>query len=159
MTVVVRVQAEAFDVGAELEALRIGKPQVGAIASFVGTVRNTNDAANDGATVGTLTLEHYPGMTEQAIRAICDDACTRWTLDDVTVVHRIGTLSPTDAIVLVATSSAHRGDALDACAFVIDFLKTQAPFWKKEATPHGERWVEARTSDDAALARWTAAPS
>ena len=156
MAIVVRVQPEAFDVGVELAALHRDKPRVGAIASFIGTVRDRDFNANDGDGVATLTLEHYPGMTERAIREIVDEAAGRWSLYDVTVIHRVGTLAPTDAIVLVATSAAHRGEALDACAFVIDFLKTRAPFWKKEVTPDGEGWVEARASDDAALQRWAA---
>ncbi|MGI9025686.1 MAG: molybdenum cofactor biosynthesis protein MoaE [Burkholderiaceae bacterium] len=151
MAIVVRVQAGDFDVGAELAALRIGKPAVGAIANFIGIVRDVNDDAH----VGTLALEHYPGMTERAIEAICEQAAARWSLFDVTVIHRYGTLAPTDQIVLVATSSAHRGDALEACGFIMDFLKTQAPFWKKESTSDGERWVDARAGDDEALARWT----
>ena len=150
MAIVVRVQAEDFDAGAELAALRIGKPAVGAIANFIGVVRDVNDDAR----VGKLTLEHYPGMTERAIEAICEQAAARWLLFDVTVIHRFGTLAPTDQIVMVATSSAHRGDALEACGFIMDFLKTQAPFWKKESTSEGERWVDARASDDDALARW-----
>ena len=156
MPSVVRVQAEDFDVGAELAALRIGKPEVGAIASFIGIVRDLNAVAgHDGSLVGSLTLEHYPGMTERALEAICADASARWSLVDLLVIHRHGTLLPTDQIVLVAASSAHRGDAFDACSFVMDYLKTQAPFWKKETTDRGERWVEARDSDDAAAARWT----
>ena len=158
MTIVVKVQTEDFDVAGELSALRVGKPEVGALASFIGIVRDVNETANDEARVGTristLTLEHYPGMTERSIAAICEEACSRWSLFDVTVVHRYGTLAPTDQIVLVATSSAHRGDALDACGFIMDFLKTQAPFWKKESTSDGERWVDARASDDDALERW-----
>ena len=154
MTIVVRVQAGDFDAGAELAALRIGKPAVGAIANFIGVVRDVNDAVNGDARVGTLTLEHYPGMTERAIEAICEQAAVRWSLSDITVIHRYGTLAPTDQIVMVATSSAHRGDALEACGFIMDFLKTQAPFWKKESTSEGARWVDARASDDAALARW-----
>ena len=158
MAIVVRVQTEDFDVGAELTVLRADKPEVGALASFIGIARDVNKVANDEARVGTriftLTLEHYPGMTERSIAAICEEACSRWSLFDVTVIHRYGTLVPTDQIVLVATSSAHRGDALDACGFIMDFLKTQAPFWKKESTPDGERWVDARASDDQALARW-----
>ena len=153
MAIVVRVQQEDFEVGAALAQLRVGKPEVGAIASFIGVVRDLNDAT----AVASLTLEHYPGMTERSIEAICDDACARWSLGDVLVIHRVGTLAPTDQIVLVATSSAHRGDALAACAFVMDYLKTQAPFWKKEATPSGTRWVDARASDDAALDRWRGA--
>lgn len=150
MAIAVRVQTEDFDAGAELAALRVGKPAVGAVASFIGIVRDVNDRAN----IGTLTLEHYPGMTERSIATICEEACSRWSLFDVTVIHRYGTLAPTDQIVLVATSSAHRGDALEACGFIMDFLKTQAPFWKKEATADGERWVAARASDHEALARW-----
>ncbi len=150
MAIIVKVQTEDFDVGVELAALRVGKPEVGALASFVGIVREVNDDAR----VNTLTLEHYPGMTERSIETICDEACARWSLFDVTVIHRYGTLTPTDQIVLVATSSAHRGDALEACGFIMDFLKTQAPFWKKESTTSGERWVDARASDDQALARW-----
>jgi molybdopterin synthase catalytic subunit len=150
MTILVKVQTEDFDVGAELAAMRAGKPGVGALASFVGIVRDVNDQAR----IGSLTLEHYPGMTERAIEAICDEAVKRWSLIDVTVIHRYGTLAPTDQIVLVATSSAHRGDALAACDFIMDFLKTQAPFWKKESTPDGERWVEAHASDEEALGRW-----
>ena len=152
MAVTVRVQHDDFDVGAELTALRTGRPEVGAIASFIGVVRDLNDRA----AVGTLTLEHYPGMTERSLEAICVEATRRWSLFDVVVVHRIGTLQPTDPIVLVATSAAHRGEAFEACAFVMDYLKTQAPFWKKEATDRGERWVDARASDAAAAGRWTA---
>ena len=158
MAIVVKVQTEDFDVGAELATLRVGRPEVGAIANFIGIVRDVNDPVNEMARAGTrictLTLEHYPGMTERSIEAICEQACSRWSLFDVTVIHRYGTLAPTDQIVLVATSAAHRGDALDACGFIMDFLKTQAPFWKKESTPEGERWVDARTSDDEARARW-----
>jgi molybdopterin synthase catalytic subunit len=154
VAIFVRVQTEDFDVGAELARLRSGHPEVGAIASFIGVVRDLND----GATVGSLTLEHYPGMTEKSIEAICEDAAARWSLVDTLVIHRVGTLVPTDQIVLVATTSSHRDDALAACAFVMDYLKTQAPFWKKEVTPSGTRWVEARASDDAALARWDATP-
>ena len=154
MAIVVRVQTEDFDAGVELTALRAGKPAVGAIANFIGIVRDANDQARVGARIDTLTLEHYPGMTERSISSICEEACSRWSLFDVTVIHRYGTLAPTDQIVLVATSSAHRGDALEACGFIMDFLKTQAPFWKKEVTSGGERWVDARTTDDEALARW-----
>jgi molybdopterin synthase catalytic subunit len=153
---IVRVQAEDFDVGAELAALRIGKPEVGAVASFIGIVRDLNAVAGDAARVGSLTLEHYPGMTERALESICAEAATRWSLVDLLVIHRYGTLLPTDQIVLVAASSAHRGEALDACAFVMDYLKTRAPFWKKETTDHGERWVEARDTDHIAAERWQA---
>lgn len=154
MGIVVRVQEADFDVGAELAALRAGKPAVGAVASFTGVVRDLND----GDAVATLTLEHYPGMTEASIADICARAAARWSLIDTLVIHRVGRLAPTDQIVLVAVSSSHRGDALAACAFVMDFLKTEAPFWKKESTPAGDRWVEARASDDAATRRWTDAP-
>jgi molybdopterin synthase catalytic subunit len=146
----VRVQTEDFDVAREIALLRAGDARVGAVASFIGIVRDQNDAA----TVRTLTLEHYPGMTEKALAGIVDEAIRRWPIIDAVVVHRVGKLAPTDQIVLVAVSSAHRGDAFAACEFIIDYLKTQAPFWKKEATPDGERWVEARTSDDEAAARW-----
>lgn len=148
----VRVQVEDFDVGAELAALRGGDPAVGAVAAFVGTVRDLNE----GTDVVSMTLEHYPGMTERALAEICDEARTRWALCDTLVVHRIGPLGPADQIVLVAVTSAHRGDAFEACAFIMDWLKTRAPFWKKERTPQGERWVEARAGDEAAAARWEA---
>ncbi|MEY4862758.1 MAG: molybdopterin synthase catalytic subunit MoaE, partial [Pseudomonadota bacterium] len=146
----VRVQHEDFDLSAEVAALRAARPQVGAVACFVGTVRDINQ----GTGVSTLTLEHYPGMTEKALEAIVKAAQERWTLDDVLVIHRIGALAPLDQIVLVAVTSAHRGEAMAACEFVIDWLKTDAPFWKKEVTPQGERWVDARESDEAAAARW-----
>jgi len=150
----VRVQAADFDVGAELEALRAADPRVGAVAAFVGTVRDLND----GADVAALTLEHYPGMTEQALEDICAQAHARWDLIGTLVVHRVGPLRPADRIVLVGVTSAHRGEAFAACEFVMDYLKTRAPFWKKERTAEGERWVEARDSDDAAAARWSAPP-
>jgi len=146
----VRVQTEDFDLSAEVAALRAGRPNVGAVACFVGTVRDVNE----GAGVASMTLEHYPGMTERALEAIVAQARGRWDLDDCLVVHRVGTLAPLDQIVLVAVSSAHRGEAFAACEFIMDYLKTQAPFWKKEATPQGARWVEARESDDEAAARW-----
>jgi len=154
MAVVVRVQVEDFDAGVELAAMRAGKPAVGAITSFIGLVRDRNVVGDDAAHVGALTLEHYPGMTERSLEAICDRACGRWSLIDVTVVHRYGRLLPTDQIVFVAASAAHRGEAFDACAFIMDYLKTEAPFWKKETTDAGERWVEARTSDEVAADRW-----
>ncbi len=146
----VRVQVEDFDVAREIAELRAGNAKVGAVAAFIGIVRDLNDATE----VRTLTLEHYPGMTEKALAGIVAEAASRWDLYDARVVHRIGTLAPTDQIVLVAVSSAHRGDAFAACEFIMDYLKTRAPFWKKEATPAGERWVEARASDDDAAARW-----
>lgn len=146
----IRVQTEDFDAGAELAKLREGRPGVGAIASFIGTVRD----ASEGSGVRTMTLEHYPGMTEEALAAIVEEARGRWRIEDATVIHRVGTLAPTDQIVFVAVSSAHRGEAFEACAFIMDYLKTRAPFWKREETPQGSRWVEARDSDDEAAARW-----
>jgi molybdopterin synthase catalytic subunit len=146
----IRVQTEDFDVARELALLRGSDARVGAIASFIGVVRDKNDDA----TVSTLTLEHYPGMTEKALADIAEEARQRWSIYDTVIIHRVGELAPTDQIVLVAVSSAHRGDAFAACEFIIDYLKTQAPFWKKELTPDGERWVEARASDDEAAARW-----
>jgi len=148
----IRIQTEDFDAGAEIAKLRAGNPKVGAIASFVGVCRDVND----GESVATMTLEHYPGMTEKALAKIVDEAIARWRIIDVTVVHRVGELKPTDQIVLVVVSSGHRGDAFAACEFLMDYLKTRAPFWKKEQTPEGARWVEARSSDDDAAARWTA---
>jgi molybdopterin synthase catalytic subunit len=146
----VRVQTADFDVAGEIAALRAGDARVGAVASFIGTVRDVNDAA----AVSTMTLEHYPGMTEKALEAIVAEARARFDILDALVIHRVGTLQPTDQIVLVAVTSAHRGDAFDACRFVMDYLKTRAPFWKKEQTAEGARWVDARVSDDAAAARW-----
>jgi molybdopterin synthase catalytic subunit len=148
----VRVQTADFDVAAEIAALRAGDARVGAVASFIGTVRDVND----GSRVGTMTLEHYPGMTEGALEAIVGEARGRFDLFDALVIHRVGTLQPTDQIVLVAVTSAHREQAFDACRFIMDYLKTRAPFWKKEATDAGERWVDARVSDDAAAKRWDA---
>jgi len=148
----VRVQQQDFDVGAEIAALRSGHAGVGAIASFIGTVRDLNE----GAGVATLTLEHYPGMTEKALQDICDQARVRWDVIDTLVVHRYGELRPLDQIVLVVVASAHRGEAFAACEFIMDFLKTRAPFWKKESTPQGARWLEARSADDDAAARWQA---
>ena len=148
----VRVQVEEFDIAFELTTLRAGDPRVGAVAAFIGTVRDVND----GAQVATMTLEHYPGMTEKALARIVEEAKGRWDLYDALVIHRIGTLAPMDPIVLVGVTSAHRGDAFAACEFIVDYLKTRAPFWKKEATDAGARWVEARDTDDAAAARWLA---
>lgn len=147
----VRVQMEDFDVGAEVAILRRGNPKVGAIASFVGVVRDLNE----GADVAEMTLEHYPGMTEKALEKIVGEAKARWDIYDALVVHRVGTLKPTDQIVLVVVASGHRGEAFQACEFLMDYLKTRAPFWKKEKTPEGGRWVEARTADDAAAERWS----
>jgi molybdopterin synthase catalytic subunit len=146
----VRIQTEDFDAGAEIAALRAGNPAVGAVASFVGVARDRND----GEAVATLTLEHYPGMTEKAIEAIVAEARSRWAIIDVTVVHRVGELRPLDQIVLVVVAGGHRGDAFAACEFIMDYLKTRAPFWKKEQTPDGARWVDARASDDDAADRW-----
>jgi molybdopterin synthase catalytic subunit len=151
----VRVQTDDFDVSRELAALRGADPRVGAVAAFVGTVRDVNEAA----AVATLTLEHYPGMTEKALATIVEEARARWDILDALVVHRIGELRPTDQIVLVAVTSAHRGEAFAACEFVMDYLKTRAPFWKKELTPTGARWVDARASDDTAAARWDTPPA
>lgn len=149
----VRVQLEDFDAGAEINRMRLSRKDTGAIVSFVGQVRDINDGSN----VSTLTLEHYPGMTEKALQGIVDQAKQRWDIFDALVVHRVGTLLPMDQIVLVVVSGAHRGEAFDACEFIMDYLKTEAPFWKKEKTPAGERWVEARSSDDAARERWNEA--
>jgi len=146
----VRIQHEDFDAGAEIARMRAGDPRIGAVASFVGVARDRND----GAEVSTLALEHYPGMTEKAIEAIVGQARSRWNVADILVIHRVGTLRPLDQIVLVVATSSHRGDAFAACEFVMDYLKTEAPFWKKESTPAGERWVDARESDEAARRRW-----
>src|SRR5476649_235890 len=145
-----RVQEADFDTGRELESLSRGRRDVGAVASFVGLVRD----ANDGTSVSGLTLEHYPGMTEKALEDICAQARARWDLIDTLVIHRVGALKPGDRIVLVGVSSAHRGEAFAACEFIMDYLKTRAPFWKREDTPTGARWVEARSSDDTAAGKW-----
>lgn len=144
------VQGDAFDLGAEVDAMRHGRTDIGAIASFVGLARDMNE----GSSVAAMTLEHYPGMTEKALGKVVDDACARWPLLDVTVIHRVGRLLPGDPIVLVAVASSHRGEAFAACEFIMDYLKTGAPFWKREETPEGARWVEARASDEDAAARW-----
>ena len=133
-----------------MAALRAGNPKIGAVASFVGLVRDLNE----GTGVATMTLEHYPGMTERALEKIIIEAKARFDIFEVSVIHRVGTLQPLDQIVLVITTSAHRGEAFRSCEFVMDYLKTEAPFWKKEATPQGERWVESRESDADAAARW-----
>ncbi|ALP62897.1 MULTISPECIES: molybdopterin synthase catalytic subunit MoaE [Paraburkholderia] len=146
----VRVQTEDFDLSTEVAALRAQNPKVGAVACFVGTVRDINE----GETVQAMELEHYPGMTEKSLEAIVDAARERWPGTEVLIVHRVGKLMPLDQIVLVATTSKHRGNAFASCEFVMDYLKTQAPFWKKEKTASGERWVDARVADDEALARW-----
>ena len=146
----VRVQTEDFDVGREVESLTQGRTDVGGLASFVGLVR----ATNEGHAIQGMTLEHYPGMTEKALDEICAQAHARWDLIDSLVIHRVGPLAPGDRIVLVAVASAHRGEAFEACEFIMDYLKTRAPFWKKEDTPQGGRWVDARESDDVAAGRW-----
>jgi len=146
----VRIQCEDFDSGREIAALRRGNSGIGAIASFIGVVRDVND----GERVAEMTLEHYPGMTEKSIAGIIDQAKARWRVFDALVVHRVGLLKPLDQIVLVVVTGAHRGDAFAACEFIMDYLKTRAPFWKKEQTVEGERWVEARASDDVAAERW-----
>jgi molybdopterin synthase catalytic subunit len=151
----VRVQTADFDIGAEIAALRAANKKIGAVASFIGTVRDLND----GDTVSSMALEHYPGMTEKALQDIVVQAKTRWDIFDALVIHRVGELHPADQIVLVVTTSAHRGEAFAACEFLMDYLKTQAPFWKKEQTPQGSRWVDARTSDDEAAQRWAGAQS
>ncbi len=146
----VRIQVADFDASAEIVALRAGKPGVGAVASFIGVCRDINE----GDSVAAMTLEHYPGMTERSIEAIIDQATERWQVLDVCVVHRVGDLLPLDQIVFVAVAAAHRGAAFAACEFIMDYLKTQAPFWKREQTPQGARWVDARTTDETAAARW-----
>jgi molybdopterin synthase catalytic subunit len=146
----VRIQTEDFDLANEVRQLRAGNGKVGGIVTFVGTVRDLNE----GAHVSEMELEHYPGMTEQSIEAIIGQAKERWPVYDALVIHRVGPLQPLDQIVLVAVTSAHRGEAFAACEFIIDYLKTEAPFWKKEQTPEGARWVDARVSDDQALKKW-----
>jgi molybdopterin synthase catalytic subunit len=146
----IRVQTADFDIANEIAALRGDDARVGAVAAFVGLVRDVNVTT----AVSTLTLEHYPGMTERALAGIVDDAKLRWSVYDVLVIHRVGELKPTDQIVLVVVTAAHRGEAFAACEFIMDYLKTRAPFWKKEQTPAGERWVEARASDEEKASRW-----
>ena len=149
------VQTADFDLGAEVAALRANDAGIGAVASFVGTVRDRND----GVGISSMELEHYPGMTERAIESMIDEAIHRFDICDARVIHRVGLLQPQDQIMMVAVTSAHRGQAFQACEFLMDYLKTQAPFWKKEQTPEGARWVDARSSDDAAIARWGIAAS
>ena len=139
----VSIQREDFDLTAETDAIRKGNPKIGAVATFTGQVREVR-----------MTLEHYPGMTEKALEKIIAEAKARWDVMEVLVVHRVGELKPTDQIVLVVVTGAHRGEAFSACEFIMDYLKTRAPFWKKEETPQGARWVEARASDDEAAQRW-----
>ncbi|MBA4262923.1 MAG: molybdenum cofactor biosynthesis protein MoaE [Comamonadaceae bacterium] len=146
----VSIQTQDFDLSAEVARLRAGEKGVGAVCTFVGTVRDRND----GQRISTLELEHYPGMTEKSIEAMIDEAFKRFDIFGARVIHRVGLLQPLDQIVLVAVTSAHRGESFQACEFLMDYLKTQAPFWKKEQTPEGARWVDARVSDDAALAKW-----
>ena len=146
----VRVQTQDFDAGLELAQLRLARKDVGAVVSFIGQVRDFND----GDTVSQLSLEHYPGMTEKALAAIAAQAQSRWDIVDTLIIHRVGTLQPLDQIVLVAVSGAHRGEAFKACEFIMDALKTEAPFWKKEVTASGERWLDAKDSDDVARERW-----
>ena len=146
----VSVQTADFNLAQEIFALRANDRRVGAVCSFIGTVRDRNDGLN----VSSMELEHYPGMTEKAIEAMIDDALVRFDIFGARVVHRIGVLQPLDQVVMVAVTSAHRGPSFQACEFLMDYLKTQAPFWKKEQTPHGARWVDARVSDDVALAKW-----
>ena len=146
----VSVQQHDFDVGAEIAMLHAGREDVGAVASFTGLVRNDNA----GSSVSAMELEHYPGMTEKALQDICGEARSRWSLLALRVIHRYGRLAPGERIVFVGVASAHRGEAFAACEFIMDYLKTRAPFWKKEQTPEGARWVDARDSDDQAAARW-----
>ncbi len=148
----VRIQTEDFDVSAEVAALRAQDPRVGAVCTFLGTVRDRT--AGTPGSISSMELEHYPGMTEKAIEAMIEQAMQRFDIYGARVIHRVGLLQPLDQIVLVAVTSAHRGESFQACEFLIDYLKTQAPFWKKEQTIDGARWVDARVSDDAALARW-----
>ncbi len=150
MTGRVSIQAEDFNLALEVEKLRKDDKRVGAICTFTGTVRDRND----GQSVSSMELEHYPGMTEKAIEAMIDEAIKRFDIFAARVVHRVGLLSPLDQVVMVAVTSAHRGESFKACEFLMDYLKTQAPFWKKEQTPEGARWVDARATDDAALAKW-----
>jgi molybdopterin synthase catalytic subunit len=144
------IQTQDFNLATEIEALRKGDKRVGAVCSFVGTVRDRNDGLN----VSMLELEHYPGMTEKSIEAMIDAAHAKFDIYAARVIHRIGVMQPLEQIVMVAVTSAHRGESFQACEFLMDYLKTQAPFWKKEQTPQGARWVDARVSDDAALAKW-----
>lgn len=146
----VRIQTEDFDLTSEVNQLRLANPKVGAVVTFVGTVRDLNE----GADVAEMELEHYPGMTEKSLQDIVAQAGTRWEFFDALVIHRVGPLKPLDQIVLVAITSSHRGEAFAACEFIMDYLKTAAPFWKKEQTPDGVRWVDARESDDRALEKW-----
>jgi molybdopterin synthase catalytic subunit len=146
----IRIQEGDFNLSTEIAALRKGDPRVGAVVTFLGTVRDMND----GSSVKGMTLEHYPGMTEKALQDILDQAKARWDIYQSLVIHRVGLLLPEDQIVMVAVTSAHRGEAFAACEFIMDYLKTAAPFWKKEDTPEGGRWVDARVTDETAMSRW-----
>ena len=148
----VSIQTADFDLSAEVQALRAHDPRVGAVCSFVGTVRDRTFGTP--GSISSMELEHYPGMTEKSIEAMIDAAHQRFDILGARVIHRVGLLQPLDQIVLVAVTSAHRGESFQACEFLMDYLKTQAPFWKKEQTPEGARWVDARVADDAALAKW-----
>jgi len=150
MTARVSIQTEDFNLSQEVEQLRADDKRIGAVCTFTGTVRDRND----GLSVSSMELEHYPGMTEKAIEAMIDEAMARFDIFAARVIHRVGLLQPLDQVVMVAVTSAHRGESFKACEFLMDYLKTQAPFWKKEETPQGARWVDARVSDDAALAKW-----
>ena len=150
MAVRVSIQTEDFNLAAEVDALKSNDKRIGAVCTFTGTVRDRND----GLSVSSMELEHYPGMTEKAIEAMIDEALQRFDIFGARVVHRIGLLQPLDQVVMVAVTSAHRGESFKACEFLMDYLKTQAPFWKKEQTATGARWVDARVTDDAALAKW-----
>ena len=152
----VRVQTEVFDVAAEIADLHGQDGRIGAVCSFLGTVRDLQPSSNVNETLTALELEHYPGMTEQSLQSMVDAAMVRFDILGARIVHRVGVLKPLEPIVLVLVSSAHRAESFKACEFLMDFLKTQAPFWKKEHTPSGGHWVDARVSDDAALARWGA---
>jgi molybdopterin synthase catalytic subunit len=147
----IRIQEGDFDLTTEVKALRKDDPRVGAVVTFLGTVRDMNN----GSHVQGMTLEHYPGMTEKSLEEIITQARGRWDLYKTLVIHRVGPLLPEDQIVLVAVTSAHRGEAFAACEFIMDYLKTAAPFWKKEETPEGSKWVDARVTDDTAMARWS----
>lgn len=147
----VRIQTEDFDLSAEVQQLRAGRPEVGAVVTFTGTVRDMNE----GTSVAEMELEYYPGMTEKALEDIVARAIGRWKLADALVIHRVGPMKPQEQIVLVVALSAHRGEAFAACEFIMDYLKSEAPFWKKEQTLEGARWVDARSSDEAALRKWS----
>ncbi len=147
----IKIQTMDFDVGQEIAQLRANRPEIGAVVSFIGLVRDIND----GSKVATMELEHYPGMTEKALLEIEQQAKQRWPLLESLIIHRVGPLLPLDQIVLVAVAASHRGEAFAACEFMMDYLKTRAPFWKKEQTPQGERWVDARNSDTSALDKWS----